>query len=119
MMKRRAIMKKNEISVKKSLEVEALAAVLNELAASLRAGTVCVEREGQFVTLIPAEVVDLELEAVRKKNKSKLSLELTWRDVVAHDELEAAFTISSQEPEPVAEEAPAEEKEESYATEGE
>ena len=97
-------MKKNEVEVKKSLEIEAAAAALEDLAASLRAGTICVEKGEQYVTLKPAEVVDLELKAAQKKNKNKFVMELTWREVLPADEAENEFKISSKEPEPPVEE---------------
>ena len=96
-------MKKNEIQVKKSLEIEAAALVLEELAASLRAGKICIESHGEFVSLNPAEVLDLELKAGQKKNKNKLSLVLYWREIVPSEQVETFFKISSQEPEIVEE----------------
>jgi amphi-Trp domain-containing protein len=92
-------MRKNEIRVKKNLEIEAVALVLEKLVESLRTGTVCVESENEFVTLSPAGVLDLELSASQKKNKGKLVLELNWRNVVGSDHVQSVFNISSIEPE--------------------
>ena len=107
-------MKKNEVQIKKSLGAEAAAGMLEELAASLRQGTVCVEKGSEFVTLKTAEIMDLELRAALKKNKSKLEIELSWRDIVPVDQVETVFKISSEEPEvveAVEEEAPPAESE--------
>ena len=76
-----------------------MALVLEELAASLRAGKICIESDGEFVSLNPAEVLDLELKAGQKKNKNKLSLVLYWREIFPSEQVETVFKISSQEPE--------------------
>jgi amphi-Trp domain-containing protein len=92
-------MKKNEIEVKKSLGVEAVAVLLEGLASSLREGTICVENGGEFVTLKPAEPLELEFEARQKKSKGRLTLELNWREIIPCAQVQTTFKISSKEPE--------------------
>jgi amphi-Trp domain-containing protein len=90
---------KGEVKIKRSMEAEALADVLDDLVKSFREGTVCVEQGGEFVTLKPGGRIEVEMEAGQKKGKQKLSVELSWRQVDVQEEEAADFKISSQEPE--------------------
>ncbi len=100
-------MSKNGIAIKGTMDFDSVSAFLADLVKSFKERTVCVQRGEEFVTLTPGDVVELELEAVVKKGKQKLSLELAWKDEVLA-EVEAPFKVSSKEPE-VPVEAPAEE----------
>lgn len=60
------------------LERERVATYLEELANSLRAGTVVVRHGDQVVTLSPGEGLEMALEAAEKKGQQKLRLALEW-----------------------------------------
>ena len=51
---------------------------LEELAASVRAGSIRVDSGGEAVVLQPADTVTLEVKAKTKKNKQSFRLELSW-----------------------------------------
>ncbi|THB65222.1 MAG: amphi-Trp domain-containing protein [Desulfovibrio sp.] len=106
-------MSKQGISVKGNMDYDAVVAFLNDLVASFKAKTVCVQRGDQFVTVTPGEQIELEIEAQEKKGKQKLALELSWRTELPVMEGEQALKVSSVEPEikePEPEEAPAAEE---------
>lgn len=90
---------KSEVKIKRTMEAEALADVLDDLVKSFREGTVCVEKGEEFVTLNPGGRIEMEMEAGQKKGKQKFSMELNWRQVDVQEEEAADFKISSQEPE--------------------
>ena len=94
-------MKKGEVKIKKNMSAEAVGSILDDLIGSFKEGTVCVESGGEFVVLKPSELIEVEIEASRKKNKEKLVIELNWRETIPLAEPEADFKISSTEPEPV------------------
>jgi len=74
-----------------------LARILTDIAGSIAAGTVCLQRGAEFVTLKPGPNMAFELEAAVKKGKQKLTLEVKW-ELPRETAPEAAFTISAQEP---------------------
>jgi amphi-Trp domain-containing protein len=93
-------MKKNEVKVKGTMDVKAVAAILEDMVRSFKEGTVCIESGKEFVTLKPAGNIDLEVEAAEKKGKQKLVIEMGWREPVPEPEAEeTVFKISSKEPE--------------------
>lgn len=90
---------KSEVKIKRTMEAEALADVLDDLAKSVREGTVVVQQGDEFVTLKPGGRIEFELEAGQKKDKQKFSIEMSWRQVDIQEDEAADFKISSQEPE--------------------
>jgi amphi-Trp domain-containing protein len=89
---------KKKVSTRISLDPGQLAAQLRALATSFENSKVVITHNDSFVSMIPASVITMELEAESKKGKSKLSLELSWQDALPI----AAGTpllISSEEPE--------------------
>jgi amphi-Trp domain-containing protein len=71
-------MGKKEIKLKGSLETGKTAEYLTDLATSLKAGEVYIQKGGEFVSLKPGSIVDFEIEAVKKKHKEKLVIEISW-----------------------------------------
>ncbi|MFH0823924.1 MAG: amphi-Trp domain-containing protein [Pseudomonadota bacterium] len=71
-------MSKQEVVVKKTLEMDKAIQYLQDIVDSLKAGRICVEHQGQSVFLTPAQVVEVEFEATKKKNKERIELEITW-----------------------------------------
>ncbi len=106
--------KKNEIVIKTSADVKVLARILEDLVSSFKAGTVCVEKGKEFVTLTPGDSFQVEIEAARKKNKQKISIDLSWTLNEPKEETVPEFRISCTEPEIKSPEA-AEQKEEEIA----
>ena len=85
-------------------EIELAKAVdyLNALRASLSAGTVCVQRGSESVTVHPEEFVNLKVKARQKENKESITFKLEWRKRVAND-ASSHLEITHEEPGPEAE----------------
>ncbi len=100
---------KSGIVIKGTMDFQSVLTFLEDVVKSFREKTVCVQRGDEYITLKPAESIEMELEAVEKKGKQRLSLELTWREEVPA-ETELPFKVSCEAPlpkeEPVSEEPP-------------
>lgn len=72
-------MGKQEIEIKTVLGREEAARYLQELSQCLAGGKIVVQRAGEYVELGPQSTLELEIGAVRKKDKEKITLELSWR----------------------------------------
>ncbi|QTA83568.1 Amphi-Trp domain-containing protein [Desulfonema limicola] len=94
---------KNEIKIKTAVNSDTLINILEDLVKSFKAGTICLEKENEFVTLTPGKELHLEIEAGKKKNKQSFSFELNWVLSNINEETVPEFKISSKEPEPVIE----------------
>jgi len=91
-------MSKSSLSLKGSMDPQSLAQLLEDMAKSIKAGTVCLQKGGEFVTLKTAGPMDFTIEAAVKKGKQKLEISLKWEEaaeIAAPDEI----TISAVEPE--------------------
>jgi len=93
-------MEKKSVVLKEKMELDKVIACLEDIVASLKAGTMCIQHGDDLITLKPTASVELEIEAVMKKGKEKLALELSW-----HNEKEKEketekmeFRIMSSEP---------------------
>ncbi len=104
---------KSEIKIKTAANAETVIGILEDLVKSFKEGTVVLEKENEFVSLTPGNDFQVEIEAGRKKNKQKFSLELSWVLTESKEENPPEFKISSQEPEIKAPEAEKEEDAES------
>ncbi len=91
-------MSKKGIAVKGTMDFNSVVSFLEDVVKSFKEGKVVVQRGEEFVTLTPAENMEVEVEAAEKKGKQKLSIELEWR---AEVELAGAvpFKVSADEPE--------------------
>jgi len=106
--------KKSELKVKRIVDVATAQQLLTDLSISLKDGTVCVESEDKFAAVTVGKKMVLELSLSSKKNKQRLSFELTWKLLEPEAEPES-FKIGSTEPEitepsPLEEEAEGEEE---------
>ena len=90
---------KSEIKIKGNMDPDTVVAVLEDLLTSFKDGKICIQKDKEFVTLKPGNDIEVEIEAGHKKNKQKLSVELSWRQVEPAEETAGEFKISSQEPE--------------------
>ncbi|MFW5734720.1 MAG: amphi-Trp domain-containing protein [Oceanidesulfovibrio sp.] len=90
---------KTGISVKGTMDFNSVTTFLEDLVKSFKEQQVVVQRGDEYVTLVPTDSIDLELEAAVKKGKQKLTVELAWREAVQPEE-EVTFRVTSKEPEP-------------------
>lgn len=100
-------MSKNSMECKSVMTKAQAAELLEDLARSLRQGTVCVQRDPEFVTLKPRDGMEVVLAAAQKKGKEKLEIELAWHQEVTPTQEPGGFKISAKEPEPKPEPEPA------------
>jgi len=91
-------MKKNEVAIKYKLETDAVAAMLSDLAKSFKEGKLVIQKGASLVTLRPAGVIEVEIEAVEKKGKQKIEIQLDWEEEILLDAAEARIKISVQDP---------------------
>jgi amphi-Trp domain-containing protein len=91
-------MKKNEVAIKRKLEADAVATMLLDLAKSFKEGKVVIQKGSSFVTLRPAGVIEVEIEAVEKKGKQKIEIKLDWEEEILLDAAEAKIKISAEDP---------------------
>lgn len=97
-------MSKKEIEIKTALSAAEAASYLRELATCLEQGRVVLQRGAEFIELTPGQAMELELEAAEKKDRQKLSLELSWRLCLPEQPAAVQLKISSEPPQPVEEE---------------
>jgi amphi-Trp domain-containing protein len=71
-------MDKQKIEMRQEMDVNGAIAYLESFIAELKAGRLVLAQDGESLTLVPAEVIELEIEAKRKKDKEKFSLEISW-----------------------------------------
>ena len=88
-------MDKDKIEMKTIMESAAVAEYLTQLAKGFKSGSIVVEKDGESLTLTPAETAEVEVEARVKKDKARFSLEVTWRTAASMDEA-ASFKISAE-----------------------
>ena len=87
-------MSKKEVSFKGRLEQQQAMAYLNELVTGLKTGTVYVQNGDGYVSLSPGKLINIEIEAVEKKDKEKLVIEMTWgRDEEVAEDAPLAATV--------------------------
>lgn len=93
-------MGKSGMEFKSTMDKEQVAVLLEDLARSIRKGTVCAQQDPEFLTLSPTEIIEVEFEAGQKKGKEKIGLELSWRlEMPVEETVGASFKISAKEPE--------------------
>lgn len=70
---------KIEIRFEGTMPLEEAVSYFEALVGGLRKGTINLKQGEESLTLIPQPFLDVEVKAVRKKNKEKISFELQWR----------------------------------------
>lgn len=85
-------MSKKEVSLTQRIRREKVIESLEELINGLRQETVCIQSGDDLVTLKPSPIIKFEIEAVAKKDKEKVRIELSW----SHDKAleEKVFSIT-------------------------
>jgi amphi-Trp domain-containing protein len=91
-------MKKNEVTIKYKLDADAVATMLSDLACGFKEKKVVVLKGSSSVTLRPAGQIEVEIEAVEKKEKQKIEIQLSWKEEILLDMSEAEIKISTEEP---------------------
>ena len=105
-------MGKQELNYRTEVSPKEAAARLEELAAGLVKGIVCLKKSDQYVVLEPGYKVVLEIGGEHKKDKSKLSVEISWKmeePVQAEDDLVIDSTPPPPEEETTEADEPGEE----------
>ncbi len=89
---------RKDVSKKLEVTVEQTITYIKDLIDGLKAGTVCIQEEDEYIALKPEEIILLEVKATQKKGKEKFQLELTWQkgDEMSQD---IDLKITSKEPE--------------------
>ena len=70
---------KKENKVESVVELSRAIQYLEDVAASLKSGSVSVEGMNGMLTLTPEPTVKLKIEATQKSSKESLSLKVSWR----------------------------------------
>ena len=94
-------MSKKEIEIKTWLTRDEMVKYLEDLAVCLAQGKVVLQRGSDFLEFSPAQSMELELEGVHKKGQQKISIEISWRQVVL-EPTEEPLKISTDSPLPPA-----------------
>lgn len=89
---------KNELTIKKNATASEVVNILTDLAKTFKEGKVCIESGKKNIVLKPSGDIYVEIEAEVKKDKEKLSIEMSWRQVEQQKEAESSLKISSTEP---------------------
>ncbi|MCE5301033.1 MAG: amphi-Trp domain-containing protein [Spirochaetia bacterium] len=91
-------MGKKEVSVKTDLDSKQAVAMIEELAAGLKKGKIYLQKGEEYVELDMSPVVSLEIEAVQKKHKGRVSIEIEWDkdNGSGHDEDEQLKILASE-----------------------
>lgn len=92
-------MSKKEVSLKRTMETKQVISYMEDIVSSMKAGTVCVQRGDEFVTLKPSAPIEMEIEAEQKKDKESLVIELSWRTAATASGEPEKIMISAKEPE--------------------
>jgi amphi-Trp domain-containing protein len=72
-------MKKKKIEIDELMSRERVAEYLQTIAAGLRQGSIELNDDEETLTLTPPDILAVEIGGKQKKDKSKFSLELSWK----------------------------------------
>ncbi|MEZ4450112.1 MAG: amphi-Trp domain-containing protein [Nannocystaceae bacterium] len=75
-------MSKKDVRFEGALTREQAIGLLDQLTAALRSGAVRISVGDRAVSIAPSDVLGIELEVSQRRGKSKLELELTWREAL-------------------------------------
>lgn len=82
---------KTEVRYEGTMPLEEAVSYFEALLAGMRKGTISLKQGEKQLALAPPAFLDVEVKAVRKKEKEKISFELTWRTKSSSE-----LTISAQ-----------------------
>lgn len=72
---------KKEIHLEKEMGTTEVISYLEDIIRNLKDRNIVIEQGDVFISLMPTEVIDVEIKAKQKKRKAKLSLELSWTGI--------------------------------------
>jgi amphi-Trp domain-containing protein len=72
-------MEKKTIEIEATMNREQTAAYFRMLANGLESGSLEIKSGEEVLTLSPSDMISVEIEAKQKKDKSKFSMEMSWR----------------------------------------
>lgn len=87
-------METNKVELKQIQKISEVITYLEGLLKGFKAGKIVVQQGESFVSMVPAEQVEVEVAAKKKKNKEKFSIELSWHSAVCSEPV----TITTKEP---------------------
>ena len=67
-----------DVAYQSQLETEKVAAILEEIAAGLKSGSVTVEQGDQKLSITPSDVVSVRVRARQSKKNERLSIRVRW-----------------------------------------
>jgi amphi-Trp domain-containing protein len=67
-----------DVTYHSQLETEKVAAILEEIVAGLKSGTVTVEHADQNLSITPSDVVSVKVRARQSQKNERLSIRLRW-----------------------------------------
>lgn len=74
---------KCKVEIEQYVETKEAIKYLEDLVKGLKSGSIVVQHGEESVTLTPPDMIELELEAKQKKDKSKFVLQLSWKSAPA------------------------------------
>jgi amphi-Trp domain-containing protein len=95
-------MSKKEVELEGKVEISQAVSFIEGLLEGLNSGTICLEKGPESLVLTPGQEVEIEIKGSQKKNKEKISFELSW-EIPAKETPEEVveFRISSKSQEDV------------------
>ncbi|MBU0481307.1 MAG: amphi-Trp domain-containing protein [Proteobacteria bacterium] len=88
-------METNKVSLKQLMEIKEAVKYLEDLIKSINDGKIVVQQGDDYVDLQTPKTINVKVEAKSKKDKSKFSIELSWRNAPDSEE---SVTITSKKP---------------------
>lgn len=89
-------MSKKEIELEGKVDLSQAASFLEGLLEGIGSGSICLEKGTDSIVLKPEQEVEIEIKGSQKKDKEKISFEISWEKMVPEKPEEIVeFRISS------------------------
>ncbi len=89
-------MSKKEIEIEGKVDISQVTSFIEGLLKGLGSGTICLEKGNEKLVLNPMQEIEIEIKGSQKKDKEKISFELSWSKPVEEASEEVVeFRISS------------------------
>ena len=72
-------MKKKKIEIEEFMTREKVADFFRKLAEGLQSGSVEIKDDDEMLTIAPPDILSVEIGAKQKKDKFKISMEVSWK----------------------------------------
>ena len=93
---------RREMKMKGGMNVDSAVSYLENLIESIKTGAVHLEKGANVMALHPSELLKVEVQAVQKKDKEKITIELAWKRSDFAPIEKGGLVISSVETQPSA-----------------